>query len=70
MPDISKCSGLECPLKKTCYRFTSEASDWQSYLLEAPYDTTKNSCDYHMAIWAKQTVTNCNPLSSSEIPDN
>ena len=32
MSDISKCSGINCPLKKTCYRFTAISSDfWQSW---------------------------------------
>ena len=55
MPDISKCKGQDCPLKETCYRFTSKASDWQSYFSETPYDATTNSCDYHMAIWEKKS---------------
>ena len=33
MPDISKCSdGKECPIKDTCYRWTSEPSEYsQTY---------------------------------------
>lgn len=70
MPDISMCSGLECPLKETCYRYKATPSDWQSYLSEVPYDASKNNCEYHMAIWKKQCVTNCNELSSPKKSDN
>ena len=32
MADISKCSGDNCPLKETCYRFTAIADEiWQTY---------------------------------------
>lgn len=70
MPDISMCSGLECPLKETCYRYKATPASWQSYLVDVPYDNIKNSCEYHMAIWKKQTVTNSNELSSPKTSDN
>jgi hypothetical protein len=54
MPDISMCKGEDCPLKETCYRYTAESSDYQAYFTEVPYDTTTNSCDYHMAIMTPQ----------------
>lgn len=31
MPDITKCPGEGCDIRETCYRFTSKASQWQSY---------------------------------------
>jgi hypothetical protein len=57
MPDISMCKGKDCPLKETCYRYTAESSDYQSYFIEVPYDATTNSCDYHMEIWNKTSMT-------------
>lgn len=33
--DITKCQGRECESKDECYRFTAEASKWQSW---APFD--------------------------------
>ena len=36
-PDITMCSGKDCPLKETCYRYKAEPSDYQSYWLEPPY---------------------------------
>jgi hypothetical protein len=62
------CSGFECPLKETCYRYKATRSDWQSYLSEVPYDATTNSCDYHLAIWKKESMTPKNHVESlSEI---
>lgn len=32
MTDISKCNGIDCTLKETCYRFTAPADPyWQAY---------------------------------------
>ena len=31
MPDISKCEGIDCPIKENCYRFTSEPCEYQAY---------------------------------------
>jgi hypothetical protein len=44
-PDIAKCLGTDCPYKETCYRYTSEPSDWQSYFLEPPIKDGK--CDMY-----------------------
>jgi hypothetical protein len=35
-PDISKCLGTGCPYKESCYRYTAEPSDWQSYFSVPP----------------------------------
>ena len=37
MPDITKCEGGDCPLKKNCYRYLSADSMRQSYFVEPPY---------------------------------
>jgi hypothetical protein len=36
MADITKCSGIGCPLKEKCYRFTAKADEYQAYFLEPP----------------------------------
>ena len=37
MPDITKCEGRQCELKDTCYRYTSEPSEYrQSYFTSPP----------------------------------
>ena len=42
--DISKCAGTDCELKKTCFRFTAESSDYQLYQEFWKDD----SCDYYL----------------------
>jgi hypothetical protein len=54
--DICKCSGLGCPHKENCYRFTAPASEWQSYFLNPPIKDGK--CDMYWGenvkgIWEK-----------------
>jgi hypothetical protein len=44
-PDIAKCLGTDCPYKETCYRYTSKASDWQSYFSVPPIKDGK--CDMY-----------------------
>lgn len=39
MTDITKCFGIGCPVRKTCYRYTSpdRATEiWQSWFAEVP----------------------------------
>lgn len=47
MPDISKCANEDCPLKNTCYRYTSKPNElWQSYN-NYSYNKEANECkDY------------------------
>ena len=48
MPDITLCSGQDCPLKETCYRYKATPSKYrQSYFTEAPYDKEKEECDHY-----------------------
>jgi hypothetical protein len=54
MPDISKCTNENCPLKTTCYRYTCKPDRWgQAYTeFEFKVDTAafeySVSCDYYM----------------------
>jgi hypothetical protein len=33
MADIAKCTGKDCKVKESCYRFTAPSSDfWQSWM--------------------------------------
>ena len=50
MTDISKCSGENCPMKESCYRFTAEAGQMQSYFIEPPIKDGK--CEYY---WEYET---------------
>lgn len=45
MPDISMCSGKDCPMKQNCYRFTAKASDYQSFFMNPPIKED-GTCDY------------------------
>ena len=53
MPDISKCTGEECPLKETCYRFTSPAGMYQSFFMTPPIKNGK--CEYY---WSQNATSN------------
>lgn len=57
MADITKCSGLNCPHKENCYRFTAPASEYQYYFVNTPLDGDK--CDMYWGengelVWGKQ----------------
>jgi len=48
MPDISMCSGQDCPLKETCYRFTAKPNELrQSYFSNPPYNLKTKSCNHY-----------------------
>ena len=34
--DWTKCNDEQCPMKEQCYRYTSKASEWQSYFINSP----------------------------------
>jgi hypothetical protein len=44
MPDISKCSGVDCDKKEKCYRYTSIPSQWQSY-----FQPDVEDCEYFIS---------------------
>lgn len=47
--DGTKCSGLNCPLKEKCYRFTATPNEYrQSYLTEVPFKD--GECEYFWKI--------------------
>ena len=49
--DITMCSGQDCPLRETCYRFTATPSEFrQSYFLNIPYNEETKTCEYE---WKK-----------------
>ena len=48
MTDITMCSGENCPVKKTCYRFKAKPNELhQSYFLDPPFDKEEKKCDYY-----------------------
>lgn len=46
MPDITLCRYEECEVKKTCYRYLSKGSNWQSYFAEKPYKEGEDCSHY------------------------
>ena len=52
MADITMCTGKDCPLKESCYRFTAPKSlVWQSYFTEPPIIKGEEiDCDYYWKI--------------------
>ena len=69
MADICKCTGqigaIDCPHKEQCYRYTSEADEYQSYFTESPIKDGK--CDHYWggnaeAIWSELKEITKKPL--------
>lgn len=58
MPDITKCSGDECPKKQSCYRYTAKASDYQSFFMTPPIKD--GECDHY---WGEQSQSIMNQLN-------
>ena len=46
MADITKCQGRNCERKETCYRYTAQADDWQSW---SDFDQLED-CEYYWKI--------------------
>jgi hypothetical protein len=58
MPDITMCSGTNCPLKETCYRYTATPSEFmQSYFVNPPIKEDE-TCDYYWKIESPKTKEN------------
>ena len=46
MADIAMCNGINCPMKKDCYRHTATPNErWQTMISE-PIDLDTLSCSY------------------------
>jgi hypothetical protein len=45
MPDITMCSGQDCPMRERCHRSTASPSSRQSYFLGIPLKEDK-TCDH------------------------
>jgi len=56
MPDICMCSGEECPIKDSCYRFTAKPDEIaQSYFTGVPWEGKE--CKYFMPRVSIETLT-------------
>ena len=50
MADITKCQGRNCERKETCYRYTAQADDWQSW---SDFDQLED-CEYYWKIESEE----------------
>ena len=68
MPDITMCSGIGCPIKKLCRRFTATPdSCWQAYFVSVPYDPVLDKCDHFMPQFKfKKTKDNSRIISTKK----
>ena len=55
MPDMSMCSGIECPLKEICYRYKAVPGFMQSHFAEVPYNSEEDKCDFY---WPTKQMEN------------
>lgn len=53
MTDITKCPGLLCPKKETCYRYLAPSRDYQTYFTETPLKEDGIECDEYWHVAAK-----------------
>lgn len=57
MPDITMCSGGDCPLKETCYRYKAIPNELrQSFFSHPPYKG--NECDHYDKVYDKVRLHN------------
>jgi hypothetical protein len=72
MPDITMCKGEGCPIKEHCYRHTAEADDYQSFLVESPWDgkTCKLFWGPQSKLIMDQLIKIVNNESTSDNSDN
>jgi hypothetical protein len=55
MADITKCEGIDCPLKENCYRFTANDNEYrQSYFMTTPIKN--GECDHFWEDISKQDL--------------
>jgi hypothetical protein len=60
MADITMCSGKDCPLKDSCYRFNAKKSDFrQSYFVNTPLKDGK--CHF---FWGERSQSIINQLKN------
>jgi hypothetical protein len=55
MPDMSICTGNDCPLKDSCYRYKAKAGEYMQSYIEAPYNVEEAKCDFY---WPTKQLKN------------
>jgi hypothetical protein len=64
MTNITKCNGVNCEARLTCYRFTAPKNEWDLYFIETPIEN--GGCEYyvnHNKIWTDQEHQDHNTLT-------
>jgi len=61
MTDISKCRGLDCPLKERCYRYTAPMDEYRQAMIEEPF-TVKDGVFTCKMYWGDQSEFILNQL--------
>ena len=59
MTDISKCDGIGCIKKYTCYRFLAPDGIWQSYM-KIEVNERGKSCPYYWKVNSKSELRRLN----------
>ena len=62
--DITKCKGLDCPIKEHCYRYTSKADEYQSWFVDNPFEITNGDfkCDMYWGENSEQIFKQLNDI--------
>lgn len=63
MPDISMCSGMQCPQKEKCYLYRAIPSERQAYFTYPPYEGEE--CEYFQSFDDKRRVRPVNEICVS-----
>jgi hypothetical protein len=45
MPDITMCTGTDCPIKDDCYRYWAKSTKSIQSVIFPPYDETNKKCN-------------------------
>ena len=63
--DISKCAGINCPLKEKCFRYLADSDEYrQAYLQVAPYDEKTKSCEMFWEVKSKSELRRFNLMNT------
>ena len=70
MSDITKCYGIDCPVRDKCWRYTASAERYQSYFTENPSDVINDrfTCDVYWgedgrSVWSDNKVKEYDEIS-------
>lgn len=74
MADITKCRGIDCPIKESCYRYTANTSElWQSWFLDdnvGEYINEEFKCNMYYGENAKLIWNQLNTIIEKEAHQN